>query len=196
MQTTRRLTTGAVLIAVLALFAGACSSSDSEGATTTTEKEKKEETTTTDAEGTDADTTSDTVSDEDFDAAIGELTDQIDAADGDACGLLDVFTQMSTVDLPNPSTAAQVKTATGLLDQLFTAIADSAPAENAAEAETIRSTVESFDAAVEENDYDPEWFNSDDNDPFSDEEFSAALETFYTTATAACAPDTATTVAP
>ncbi|CAN5604732.1 hypothetical protein BH10ACT3_BH10ACT3_10420 [soil metagenome] len=197
MQTTRRITGAAVLIAGLALFAGACGSSDSDAETTTTKKE----TTTTASDSSDSsdgtdDSTEDTVSDEDFDAAVDEVSGQLDETGGDICGVLEVMGGSGSNELPTPSTKAQVKTAVALLDQLFGAIADAAPAEYASEADTIRTAMTGFDETAKEKDYDPEWFNSDEADPFKDEAASNAMNNFYDTASEACAPATETTVAP
>jgi hypothetical protein len=186
---------GALLFASFALLAGACSGSDDADETTTTKKE----TTTTeaaDSEDSDDSETTDTVSDEEFDAVVGEAASSIEAASGDACTLFTAFTDLSAVQLPDPSTPAQVETAVGLLDTLLSTIANTAPPEFAAEADALNNAVTTFNAAAEENDYSPEWFSSSDADPFSDPETSAALDAYLGTVSQQCAPETTeTTVA-
>ncbi|MHB1139668.1 MAG: hypothetical protein ACYC2O_11990 [Microthrixaceae bacterium] len=193
---TKRLLVGALLLATLGLLAGACGGSDDKADETTT---TKKDTTTTEA-GDDASDPDDTteeeqVGDDEFDAQVGEVAATVESANGDVCVLMSVLTE-GTTDLPNPSTPAQVKTATAFVAQVLNAIADSSPPENAAQAETIRSTATQVEADAADHDYDPEWFNSSDYDPLSSEESMAALTTFYEVATTNCATGDTPATAP
>ncbi len=173
----KRLTISALLLATLGLFAGACGGSDDAADETTT---TKKETTTTEAGASDdEDSGSDEVSDEEFDEAISVVSDEITAAGTDSCALFDVLNSMDGVDLPDPSTQNQVKSAVGLIEQLFVAIADSAPPEFATEADTLRNSIEEFGLQAEQNDYDPEWINSSEADPFAAPGATDALTTYF-----------------
>ena len=181
----KRLTIGALLLAVLGLFAGACGSDDKADETTTTKKD----TTTTEADGQDEDTDDSSevedVSDDEFDAAVGEISATVEGANGDICVLMEVLST-GTIGLPNPSTPAQVKTATDFVAQVLNAVADAAPAESASDAEAIRAAANQVEADAEANDYDPEWMNSPDYSPLGSDEAMTALYNFSEAATAAC----------
>ena len=99
MNTRRAL--GALMIASLALFASACSS-DSEGSS-------KKETTTTAAETT---TTAKPLTDEEYTAAVAQMSATVSAAGTDLCKVA------ATGSPPLPSTPAQVKELVGLYAEL------------------------------------------------------------------------------
>ena len=190
---TTRTTAAAVLITGLALLVGACSSSDSEGASTTTEKKKTTATTTTQDE--DASSSGSTMSDDEFAMAVNDISQEIGATGGDTCGLLEVLQTMGAADLPDPSTPVQVEAAVGLVAELYTGIANAAPPEYAAEGAIIAMAMVDLETQAAAQDYDPEWFNGDEFDPFGSTEVSAALTTFATAATESCATGTTTSIA-
>jgi len=167
----RKLTLGALLIAVLALFAGACSSSDSDESSDTTEK--KETTTTA------GDEESDEVSDDEFDAAVSEVETALSEAGTEPCGIIEVFSGLGAFDLPQPSSPAQVESAIAVLTTMMNTIATS-PAVSETDTETILAAVDAVTSEAEENDYSPEWFDSDETDPFNSDELAGAMESGIT----------------
>jgi hypothetical protein len=187
---TRKITLAAVLLAVFALFAGACSSDSDESSSTT---EKKETTTTEAGSEDDEEATTDTVSDEEFETQITAFTDTIKNADGDTCTIFEAVN--ADTQFADPANPGQVEVALTVYDVMFNAIADTAPPESAAEADTIRAAADALKTEGAENDYDPEWFLSAASTAFSGEEVSAALESYFTQAQTLCAPETPTTVA-
>ncbi|CAN5604673.1 hypothetical protein BH10ACT3_BH10ACT3_10410 [soil metagenome] len=198
----RRTTSAAVLVALLALFAlfaGACSSSDSDAGTTTTRKAATDEgSTTTAADGQDTDTDTDTedasapVSDEEFDAQIGAFTDRITDAGADTCA---VYTAVSSeTEFPDPANPEQVKAAVGVYDVMFGAIAATAPPEFAAQAATIVAAGDELATQAEAEGYEPEWFLEAIETVFSGDEISTALDTYFQTAQSVCDGGSPTTV--
>jgi len=197
---TTRTTAAAVLISGLALLVGACSGSDSEGASTTAEQKTATTTTTTTTtttkdEDEDASSSGSTMSDDEFAMAVNDISQEIGATGGDTCGLLEVLQTMGAADLPDPSTPAQVEAAVGLVAELYTGIANSAPPEYAAEGATIAAAMVDLEAQAAAQDYDPEWFNGAEFDPFGSVEVTAALTTFATAATESCTTGTTTSIA-
>lgn len=180
----RKSTLVALLLAAVALFAGACGSDSDESSDTTV---KKTTTTTEATSDDDADSDSgDEVSDEEFEAAITEFTDAIEAADGDACL---VFAAVgSQTDFPDPANPAQVEVALRVYSVMFPAIAASAPPEFAAQAEVITAAGEQLEADGAANDYEPEWFLDAVGTAFTDGEVATALDTYFEQTQAACAP--------
>ena len=189
----KRLTVGALLLAALGLFAGACGSDDAADETTTTKKE----TTTTEAEDSDdgaEDESADSISDDEYMERISLISEQISSANGDVCVLLDTLT-MDETDLPEPSTAAQVEASVELFQETFHALADGAPAGLEAQADAVRTAIDSFAAEAADNDFDPAW--AEGTEPFSDPESEEALTTYFTSVATECIPvdGTETTVA-
>jgi hypothetical protein len=190
----KRLTVGALLLAALGLFAGACGSDDAADETTTTKKE----TTTTEAEdsGDDSedDASSDEISDDEYMERISIISEQISSANGDVCVLLDTLT-MDDTDLPEPATAAQVEASVELFQDTFYALADAAPAGLETQAEAVRTAIDTFAAEAADNDFDPAW--AEGTEPFSDPESEEALTTYFTSVATECIPmdGTETTVA-
>jgi hypothetical protein len=176
-----------LLIAALALFAGACGSDSDESSDTT----EKKETTTTEAEseegGDEADEeTTATVSDEEFEATITAFTDSITAANGDPCV---IFAAVSaTTEFPDPANPAQVEVALTVYDVMFGAIADSAPPEFAAQAEVIRNAGTQLQTDAEANGHEPAWFLETVGTVFNEGEVSDALDTYFAQTQAACSP--------
>lgn len=152
-RTLRILTTLLALVALVGLTATACSKDDekSKDKTTTTEKsdDKKsdDESSTTSAD----DTTEDTVSDEDFTAAVEGTTAALESAK-DACEVIDSWSLMS--DVGTPSGEKQNQQAVELLVLMVTKAADNT--EDAATADRMRASAEEFAAYAEENGYSDE----------------------------------------
>jgi len=182
----RKSTLVALLLAAVALFAGACGSDSDESSDTTAKKT----TTTTEAAAGDDETDTETtneVSDEEFEAAITEFTDAVEAADGDACL---VFAAVgSQTDFPDPANPAQVEVALRVYDVMFGAITASAPPEFATQAQVITDAGEQLQADGAANDYEPEWFLEAVGTAFSEGEVAAALDTYFEQTQAACVPD-------
>ena len=203
---TRRITSAALLTTLLVLFSGACSSSDSdadgeptkETATSTAADSSTDDTDDTDSTGNTDESDSgqsgaDSVSPQEYDATVSAFEQQIDAASGDTCALLDIYAGQAAQELPDPTNPAQVEGAVDLVVQLFTAIADTAPAEYAADGDALRAAVAELQTDAIDHDYAVEWFESEDTNPFDTDEAIAALTTFNTLATTVCADGSSTT---
>ena len=95
----------AVLLALVALVAGACSSDDSsdEDAKKTTTTAAESDTDSTDTDSTD---TTEPMSDDDFSAAIETAKSALDDAGGDPCKLMDTFQSLGST-MGNPTNTEQ-----------------------------------------------------------------------------------------
>lgn len=172
---------------VLAL-ATACSSGDDEAS------DKK--TTTTEATTTSA--TPDTVSDEDFDAAVAPIEARVEEASGDVCEVVKVFGETS--GLPTPANAAQTERGVQLVVALFRAAAAAPPAGAEADAPVLERAADELLAEGESKGWDPAWLTSAPGPSvLSDSEVQAAFSSYQSKAAEQCgsaAGDTTTTSAP
>lgn len=95
-----------------------------------------------------------------FDEGVAKLQDSIDAAKGDTCELFKVYSGEFNVE--DPTTPDQVRQAIDLTVSLFSAIADAAPADQAAAKDKISSGVTTMRSAMEAANYSVDSFNNGD----------------------------------
>ena len=182
-----RRSIGALMIASLALFAGACSS-DSDGSGGS-EGSSKKETTTTAAEETT--TTEAPLSDADYQVRIEEISTAITGAGTDLCAL----SAVTTDGPPTPTTSAQVQSAVDLYARLLNAVADSFPAESAAKGEALRTAATTLQTDAAAGEYPVDFFESETSTAaLSGEGYTAAMTEYQTIYTATC--EAATTTVP
>lgn len=165
------------LIAMLAvgafLVTGAACSNDSKdvkagGGDKTDQTDKTDQSDSADLENGDAgDQTTNTVDDEEFTKQLGELSAQVEGAEGDMCQLMAV----AQTSPPEPTNAAQTKEFVNVWQQLLTAMGDIVGGDNG---QVMKDVAKQFSDAVAAKDYSP--------DVFQDEEIAAIMSTPQMTA--------------
>ena len=168
---------GVVMVATLALFAGACSSDDdSKSTTTTTAKGDK--------------TTESTVkpmSNEEFSATVAETSAAITAAGTDLCAVSSAVVGLGA-DLTPPANSEQSKDAVSLYVVLLNSLAG-LPAESPASSEALRNAAIALPAEAEAAGYPADFLSGGtETKSLSGAEIATAFDEFQQAATAQCAP--------
>jgi hypothetical protein len=189
-RSARSIRAVAVAGAVLVALSAACSSGEE-----TSGGEKKKSTTT---EATTTTATPDTVSDEDFDAAVAPIEARVEEASGNVCEVVKVFGETS--GLPTPANAAQTERGVQLVVALFRAAAAAPPVGAEADAPVLERAADELLAEGESKGWDPAWLTSAPGPSvLSDSEVQAAFSSYQSKAAEQCgsaASDTTTTSAP
>lgn len=176
------------LAASLTLVAAACGDSDtgsSSDKTTTTEKKQDKETTTTEAGSGDT---------PEFGPALDQAEQGLEDASGDACALAEFLSSLD--NLPDPADPQEVERAVDFVAAMLTAVADTAPEANAAQAATLKKAATDLVAEGQAADFSVDWFNGQDTPTtLSDPEVSAALGEFQSQTSTQCGSAPSTTVA-
>jgi hypothetical protein len=181
----------AAAVACAALLLGACSSDDESssgsagdgGDRTTTTAERSDDggegATTEGGEGesggttTEGDTPGSTVEQRPFGQVADEVQERMEGARGDVCQLLLVSAGLGSAV---PQDRDEVTRAITLQTDWLVAIAEAAPAENAADAEVIRNTAEAIQEAARNADYSEEFLSSSALEGIAGPEFAQAVQ--------------------
>jgi len=178
-----RRVSGLVLIATLALFAGACSSSKDSS------KDSSKSTTTTTAKGDK--TTSSTakpLSDEAYNASVSKISDSIKGAGTDLCAI----SKVTTAGPPEPTNPKQTEEAVGLYVELLNAVAESFPANSAAASESLRIAANTLQTEAKAAGYPPDFLSGPAGQKaLSGDGYTAAMTEYQTLFQAQCAPPAA-----
>jgi hypothetical protein len=151
-------------------------------ATTTTSAAGAETSTTAPAGSTSPDSAPGTTAAQiPFDEGVAQLQASIDGANGDTCKLYAVYSGDFRVE--DPKTPDQVRKAIELTSSLFTAIADAAPADQAAAAAKIKSGVTAMTSSMESTNYSVESFGAGG---YFNKDLRDGLQAFGTTAKDQC----------
>jgi hypothetical protein len=165
----------ACTLVLAAVVAAGCSSDDSSssgskksgGATTTTKVAPPS-----------------TVTDSAFDAAAATSDALIASAGTDPCAVLRSFGQAS--NLPSPINAHQTERGVAVVIKLFTAAADAAPPQSAADAATLRKAATDLQAEGAAANWDPEWLKKSPK-AISDPAVRTAFNNYQTKVGTTCA---------
>ncbi|MCX6525502.1 MAG: hypothetical protein NTX58_12205 [Actinobacteria bacterium] len=170
---------GVVMVATLALFAGACSKDNNSKSTTTT---------TAKGDKTDKSTPSSTakaLSDEAYSAKVDEISTAITGAGTDLCKLSTVTTEGP----PEPTNPKQTEAAVGLYVELLNAVAGAFPAESAASSESLRMAANTLQTEAEAAGYPTDFLSGDAGQKaLSGDGYTAAMTEYQSIYQAQCAP--------
>ncbi len=152
-----------------------------------TAKDADQSTETSDSSSDSSDAGSDSGSSADFTAAVEAANKSLDAAT-DACGVVEATNEL--VSVGDPSTTDEVKAAVQWYVAFLNKAADTS--SDAATADQLRTSAKAFQDYAESVDYDPDTMDLGGDGPDYPEAAAteAALNQWYETEYAACAPDT------
>ncbi|MFZ4517129.1 MAG: hypothetical protein ACOYOP_02000 [Microthrixaceae bacterium] len=180
-------------LCALTLVAGACSSDESGSKKTTTtekssgEKASDEKKSDSGSSTTEPEQTTSTVSDKEFDSTIKELEAKLTAAGTDQCQLFAIFSSPT----PDPSGKDQGKQAVEFISKLLNAVADAAPADQAQQAQALKTAATDLTNEAEAAGYSDSFLNGGQPPKaLSSTEFTQAIQTIGSSAQTKCAPTT------
>lgn len=172
--TTWRWTTGILVVTAMALLAG-CGGDDGDETATT------------------AEATTTTLSDEEFVAAVDQITADLEAAGTDLCAVFEVAVAPAPQD--TPSTPAKVEATVGATVAIMRSLAATEPVDPEAAA-LLTEAADEVESAIAAEDYDVEYFESDEFlQLVAGEDLQTAFGEYQTRASEECAPTPTTTVA-
>jgi hypothetical protein len=126
-----------------------------------------------------------------FETTLNQLSQRLEAADGDLCGL--VATLDGAVEAGNPTTEEQARAAARFLGAAYDKIAAAAPPEAKAQTAEIRQGAQSMLAEAENPSLDVDRFTQDGPEAFHDEKFLTAMSKLFLVVRQKCGGEPTTT---